>query len=312
MRPLVLVLAAALALPSLAGCGTGRALPGGSPVIRQAGPTSAQGRTAPVLAPTAVATSKGTVGAFMTSTGAASPAFAPRGDRLAYATPARGIVVAAPDGSAPQNLAGSLPGDHDPAWTPTGDAVVVVRAGAKGGAALVKIALAGGLATTIYEAPGALHQPACIPGGSGVVFVEDQTTSVLMRLDAPGRKPVALWQGPLAASPTVSPNAQLVVFERGGADAGLARVAMVGGLAENLKAAGTHARKPVFSSSGLSLAYVADEGLFVAGADGSKAVRVAAGGGFEAVCWQPGMPRLVVAATQGSRTDLQKVDLPAR
>jgi hypothetical protein len=191
--------------------------------------------------------------------------------------------------------------------------VVVVRAGAKGGSALVKISLVGGLTVALYEAAGALHQPACIPGStSGVVFVEERTTSVLTRLDAPGAKAVALWQGPLAGYPAVAPNAQTVVFERGGADAGLARVAMVGGLTETLKTAGLHARRPSFSGTGMSLAYVADDGLYVAGADGSNAKRIATGTGYEAVCWQPGLPRLVVAASSGSRTDLQKVDLPAR
>jgi Tol biopolymer transport system component len=282
--------------------------------MKPAAGTAVMGRTAPVApAPVNVTTSKGTLGAFFTSTGAASPAYSPRGDKLAYATPSRGIVLAAPDGANPQTLPGSLPGDHDPAWSPMGDAVVVVRAGAKGGAALVKIALAGGMAVTLFEAAGALHQPACIPGSSnGVVFVQEQTTSVLVRLDAPGAKPVPLWQGPLAAAPAVAPNAQMVVFERGGADAGLARVAMVGGLAETLKTAGAHARRPSFSASGNSLAYLADDGIYVGAADGANARRVATGSGYESVCWQPGLPRLVVAATQGSRTDLQKVDLPAR
>ncbi|MDB5099289.1 MAG: peptidase [Cyanobacteria bacterium RYN_339] len=313
MRSLVPALLVAMLLPSLAGCGASRSLPGGSPVLKPAATNTVQGRTAPVApAPVGVTTTKGTTGAFFTSTGAAAPTFAPRGDHLAYVTPSKGVLLAAPDGSNPQLLAGSRPGDRDPAWSPLGDAVVVVRAGAKGGSALVKISLVGGLTVTLYEAPGALHQPACIPGGAGVVFVEEQTTSVLMRLDAPGAKAVALWKGALAASPAVAPNAQSVTFERGGADAGLARVAMVGGLVETLKTAGLHARRPSFSGTGNSLAYVADDGVYVGQPDGTQSKRIAAGNGYESLCWQPGLPRLVVAATQGSRTDLQRVDLPAR
>jgi Tol biopolymer transport system component len=307
----------ALVLPSvapLAGCGTTHGLPAGAPVMRAATTTAARGVTHPV-APVNVGTGLVThPGTFLTQLGASSPTFSPRGDRLAFTTPSQGVLLAGPEGQSPTQLKGSLPGDHEPAFSPLGDAVAVVRAGAAGGAALVRIELATGRATTVFQSQSAIRQPIWLPGAVGIIFVQDAGNSALMRLEMPSQKVTPVWQGPLAGSPTVTPDGHTVIFERRDNDGqiGLARLALPGNQVSALVVVGTHPRSPALSSTGRSLAYVADEGIFVALADGSQSKRIASGALYDAICWRPSLAELVVGATQGSRTDLERVDLPAR
>jgi Tol biopolymer transport system component len=256
---------------------------------------------------------KALCGNYLTQLGASSPAFAPRGDRLVFTTPSRGVLLSGPDASSPQPLTGARPGDRDPAWSPMGDAVVVVRSGGSGNA-LVRIEVPSGRTSVLFETSSALRQPAWLPGGMGVVCVAESGQSSLIRVDVPGGRATVLTESPMLNSPTVSPDGRYVVFERtlDGASTELARLALVGGMTESLRVKGAHPRKPAFSATGLSLGYVTDDGVYVADANGQNGQRVAMGQGYESFAWQPGMPRLVATNSSNSRTDLERIELPAR
>jgi Tol biopolymer transport system component len=307
----------ALALPTvtpLAGCGTSHGLPAGAPVMRVASATAVRGVNHPAAPMTGATSPVARSGNFLTQVGASSPTFSPRGDRLAFTTPSMGVLLAGADGQGPQALKGTLPGDHDPAFSPLGDSIAVVRAGATGGTALVRIELSTGRAITLFQAQAAIRQPAWLPGGVGIIFVQDSGASALMRLDLPLGKATQIWQGPQAAYPAVMPDGRTVIFERRGEDGltGLARLMSPGTQAMAMLVTGTHPRRPTLSSTGHSLAYIADEGLFVAQADGSLGHRVATGASYDTLCWRPSLAEIIVTATLGSRTDLQRIDLPAR
>lgn len=317
IRPAPIVAFALVALPMLlGGCGAKTALPAGSPVMRSApAAMGAKAVTHPSLPLGGNTFTTPAHSAFLTQMGAGSPTFSPRGDRLAFTTPSRGVLIASPNASNARQLTGSLPGDHDPCWSPTGDAIAVVRAGANGGSTLAKIMVATGQTSTIIQGAAALHQPTWMPDGQSLVYVQDQaSSSALMRVSVGGGAPAPIWQGPLAASPAVSPDGRSLVFEMRGltGQSGLGHLTLPAGPVGVLTVAGANPRYPSFSASGRSLAYIADDGLYVANADGTQSRRVASGGNFDEPSWNPLAADLVVAATQGSRSDLEQVALPAR
>lgn len=300
------LLAAALLL---SGCSANRnGIITAAPTVRATGTTAVRTVTAPAVTTQTTSGAK-TGGSFITQLGATAPAYAPNGNSLAFTTPSRGVLLSGSDGSNARSLSGSLPGDHDPAWSQAGDSVALVRA-TTGGQAIVRIDVASGMTTTLFQG-GTLHSPTWLPNNAGVVFVRDQGT--LMRWDASSNQATVIWQGVLAASPTVSADGRVVFQAQSASGAsGLASIPLGGGNATAVAVVGQHPRQPAFSSTGRSLAYVADDGVYVASADGSNAQRVASGTGFDAPTWAPGQPELVVQATVGSRTDLEKVSLPAR
>src|ERR1035437_5144642 len=115
-----LLVALTLALPTvlpLAGCGAARTMPAGAPVMRTTTAPAVRSVAHPAVT-SSTASSAVSNAAFLTQLGASSPAFSPRGDRLAFSTPSRGVLISSPDGQNALPLPGSLPGDRDPAWSP--------------------------------------------------------------------------------------------------------------------------------------------------------------------------------------------------
>jgi TolB protein len=298
----------------LVGCGTG--VRGAAPIARPAAnaPAVAKKATPRPTAPEKTVRPQTTSRPYLTQAGATSVTFSPNGDQMVYATTQGSLFAARADGQQAKALTNGSATDADPAWSPDGAAIAFVRrTGAS--AALVKLHLATGQLEVLLQSQESLKTPAWTPNGKGVVFASEAAgTSTLFRLDAAGASPTALWRGTGAYAPTVSPDGRVVLFEmktESGARA-ITRVGLSGGTAEILRLAGVNPRQPSISPSGKSLAYVADEGLFVSGLDGAGPKRVASDAGLQSPRWNPTKPQMVVAAATPGRSDLQVIDLPAR
>lgn len=311
-RLLSLILIATSSMSLLTGCGT--APRGAAPIERApAKQSTVKQVNRPVAQP--VQKPKTTNRPYLTQAGATGAAYAPKGDQIVYATSGGGLFLALPNGQQARALTDGRAEDLDPAWSPDGSAIAFVRRAGGQGAALMKLTVATGQLEVMLQSKESLQSPAWMPNGQGVVFASEASgKATLYRLDGAGNSPVALWRGVEADSPSVTPDGRTVIFEMQtteGARA-IARVGATGGTAEVLRLAGVNPRQPNLSPSGRSMAYIADEGVFVANLDGSGAKRVATDEGVSAPRWNPAKAQLIVASAVAGRSDLQAIDLPAR
>jgi dipeptidyl aminopeptidase/acylaminoacyl peptidase len=315
MKRLVpLIVIAACSLPLLAGCG---AASGVAPVARatvkapQKTGAKAATPTRPV-APTLPAQSGGGR-PFITQLGADAPAFSPKGDQLIFETP-KGLTLAQPNGQGARVLHGTRADDRSPAWSPDGASLVFVRSNGDRGSALMRFSLTNGQVSPIHETTEAVRAVTFSPDGRTLAYLAGSDAEVaLYRLALPGNTPTRLWKGAAAGALTVTAS-QHVIFDFK-SDTGAQALAMVplgGGTVEKLAVAGTNPRFPRMSPTGRSLAYVADDGLYVAQPNGQGARRLAPGDGLSHPTWNPTVAQVVVAAPRGSRPDLQVVTLPTR
>lgn len=313
MKRLVpLIVIAACSLPLLAGCGT--ASTGVAPVSRATAKTAPKAKATPTKpAVTTAPTQPGASRPFITQLGAAAPAFSPQGDQLLFEAP-QGLMLAQPSGAGARTVTGSRPGDRFPAWSPDGTAIAFMRRNGDRACALMRLHLPTGQVSPLFETPEAIQALAWSPDGRTLAYLAGSGDTVaLYRLALPGNTPAKLWQGTSAGGLTITPNQQ-VIFDMT-SDTGarsLATIALAGGSARRLDVAGANPRFPRLSPTGRSLAYVADDGLYVAQANGAASQRIAPGSDLTALAWNPKATQVVVAAPRGSRTDLQVVDLPKR
>lgn len=307
MRPALRRLAiAASSLPFLAGCGASSHLTPIGQFVTPQGPSVMAVSHAPApVAPRTSLPSATVSRSYLTQSGASRGVFSPRGDRLAFEISGKGVYVSRADGYQPESL-----GDgQDPAWSPDGGAIAVVRGGGQG-SQLVEVNATNGQSQVLFSTPDTLKQPAWLPNGRGLVFVAGDG---LYRLDLPGNRPVRLCQASGAESPSVSPKGDVVLFaEQASGGSTLAWVPIAGGAVTTLHAIGTNPVDPAFSPTGNSIAYVAADGLYVANATGTQAQRLTSDATLAAPHWNPAQPQLVVTAPHGASTDLTLLALPAR
>jgi Tol biopolymer transport system component len=300
------LLIAACSLPLLAGCGTATGM---APVQRVS-------RVTPKVATPAATKSTGaTAGArgFYTQTGAASPSFSPKGDQLIAETP-QGLAFMLPSGQSVRLVAGTTAEDHAPSFSPDGASVLFIRHNGTRSTALMRLTVGTGLIAPIWETPELIQAAAWSADGRALVYAADTgTQSTLYRLSVPGNAPQALWRGTGVKAVSVS-AANVVAFDHDLApgNPGILKLSLNGGNPAALSLPGTHPHHPRFSPSGKSLAYAADEGLYVVSAEGSGALKVAGIDGVAGSAWNPAGSTVVVASTHGARTDLQAVELPKR
>lgn len=307
--PTLLITASVLSL--LTGCGAGPRVAPIAHHVATSTPAKANTTKKPVVRQ---ANKPAPALPFLTSVGAGAATFAPAGDQIAFSAGAEGrktLYLSRPDGSNARPLGQGAFEDAAPAWSPSGDALVFVRKKATG-SSLLRFSFARKGVETLLDSLETLQDPAWVPGGRAIVFVSTQNNaSTLFRLE-PGSAPVVLWRGGAAAHPTVSADGH-VVFETVTAEGSqLMRVGLNGGSATPLAVEGDAPRQPSFSPSGMSLAYVAEDGLYVARADGSGASRVAQASGIAAPRWNPRAPQILLVGDRGASTDLQVVPLPTR
>lgn len=297
---LPLLLAAVFVSPTLAGCG---AKPGVAPVARPGARTAAKSTKAQPTKP--VTTPAATPAApvkFLTQSGARVGAYAPSGDKLAFEAADGRIYLAAADGS----MARVVGEGRMPAWSASGGAIAFVKPlGAGRGDALVAHTVASGKTDVLFESRDGLRDPAWLADGRTLFFASG---GALVRLTL-GAAPVALHQGAGIGRPTVAADGRTLVFE---ADGGLSRLNLATGAVEALRVTGAHPRQPSFSPSGRSLAYVADEGVYVALADGTGARLMLSGSGLAAPGWHPAGAQLVLAVPRGAGSDLRSLELVAK
>lgn len=302
---------------ALAGCGASPRVASIAETVRTTAPAKSASAKARPTAPAPAARQASTPALpFMTQVGAHGATLAPDGGAMVFAagrTGNRDLVIAGPDGSNPRALFESAYDDAHPAWSPSGAVVAFVRDAGAQGATLMRQPMAGGPAEVWLKSQEPIQDLAWLPGDRGVVFfAESGGTRVLYMLEGRGA-PRAIWRGTGGAHPTVSADGRRIVFEAATAQGqALMALPLGGGEAQALKVEGTNPRQPSFSPSGMSLAYVADDGVYVARHDGSRATRLAAGKGFSAPAWHPRAPQLIVTGTHGQRVDLQAIALPQR
>lgn len=315
-RQISIFLAAILATAALAGCGAAprvatiaEATGGSAPKAK-----ATQPRPQPVASQAPAAKSQ--PGPFLTQFGAEKAAIAPDGQFMLFTAGrdgSRDLVLARPDGSQARALIEGAFDDSDAAWSPSGEWVAFIRRSAAAGATLVRHHMGRGQSEPWLPSQEPLADPAWLPGDQGVVFFSQTgNQSTLYKLPMGGGAPTTLWRGTGGASPTVSPDGSIVFEAVSPEGRALYRVAPGGKEAAKLKVEGEAPRQPSFSASGQSLAYVADGGVYVARADGSRAVRLVAGRGFSAPRWNPRLPQLIVTAESGAGTDLRAIPLPQR
>lgn len=317
MKRLVpLIVIAACSLPLLAGCG---AASGVAPVARptskavqKAGAKAVATPTKPAAvqaAPSRTASSR----PFITQLGADAPAFSPSGDQLIFET-AQGLSIAQPNGQGGRALAGTRAGDRSAAYSPDGASIAFVRGNGERGSAVLRYNAANGQLSTMIETPETVQAVAWAPDGRTLAYLAGSDGAVaLYRVALPGSSPTRLWKGAGANALTINASNQVIFdFKSDTGAQALARVSLGGGTVEKLSVAGTNPRFPRLSPTGRSLAYVADDGLYVAQASGVAGQRLAPGDGLSHPAWNPKLAQLVIAAPRGSRSDLQVVDLPQR
>ena len=299
-RPVASLLLVALALSLATGCTRSPSmakLPKATKPLQTAVSSVAGGQTGAA-----------TGGGWVTAFGASEPAVAPSGDRLAFRVAGRGIFTANTDGRNAVAVPGSTADDREPAWSETGDAIAAIRAEAGGMTALVRFP-AGGRAERLYAGQGALATPAFVPGSGAWLVVESTGRSARLLRVARGGVATPLLEAALLASPTVAPDGRSAIVERRGASGGseLARVDLVAGAATPLHVDGKNPRRPALDPAGRRLAYLADEGLWIADASGAAGHLVSKDRGFGVLAWRAQGTDLLASAKEGSRSDLVRV-----
>lgn len=163
------------------------------------------------------------------STWALYPAWAPTGDRLAIAAqpaPPAGDPPAEynldlyelPVGVGAQTQIYAAENAHcgRSVYTPSGDALLFVRAGAgaTGEQQIYRLNLAGGTATPVAGAPIPSYDPAISPDGRWLAFAarDDTHTDVFALSLAGGKSPLRLSDNGAARAPVFSPDGRQIAF----------------------------------------------------------------------------------------------------
>lgn len=311
IRFVATLMIAACSLPLLAGCGTSSTL---APIPRSSKTASVKQAPAKPAVSQPTTQPNASNRAFITQVGASAPSFSPRGDALVMQT-AQGLAFASPNGQQVRPVAGSRTDDQAPTWSPDGQAIAFVRHNGARSTALMRLNPTTGQIDPVYETPDVIHAVAWAPDARALVYLaESSGKTTLYRLSVPGNMPVALWKGTGANTVTVGATGMVVFDFQGDTGAhALARLPIAGGSPEKLAVDGTNPHHPRFSPTGRSLAYVADDGLYLANADGSGAARITSGDGLGAPAWNPKTTQIVVAAPRGGNaSDLQAIQLPTR
>jgi hypothetical protein len=227
-----------------------------------------------------------------------SPSWSPEGLRLAYTDahcvyyyyyayfgcsgavvtidPETGYLFGVTDGSQ----------GFSPAWSPTGDAIAVVRCcdllGAPGRLFLLGLRA---LPTRELVVPGVLgiRHPVWSPDGQQLAFVclVDDDNTDLCTINKNGGGFTRLTRDPFSkADPAWSPDGKLIAFTRGAA---IALIALADGRVTLL----TDGREPSWSPDGSKLLFATDNGLFTIDADGLALAQLTTGKGQHAPVWRP-------------------------
>ncbi len=157
-----------------------------------------------------------------------SPTFSPGGNRIAYVSFESGfpaIYVQNLKTGRRQRVLARAGLDETPAFTPSGQALLVTVSGSGGNADLARLNLRSGSLEMLTRAPGINTEPAWFPGGRRIAFTSDRGGSAeiyVKRLHSSETRRLT-FQGHYNAAPAVSPTGQYVAYVA--RQAGLLRIA---------------------------------------------------------------------------------------
>jgi len=227
-----------------------------------------------------------------------SPSWSPDGTRLAYSDAhcvynyyaasfgcGGGVNIIDPETGRLTGVTGGNVG-FSPAWSPTGDAIAVVRCcdqfGAGGRLSLLGLGASPSVELAI---PGVLtiSHPVWSPDGQRLAFAcfGDWSNWDLCIIDRNGTGFARLTNDAFfKADPAWSPDGKLIAFTRGAA---VALIALADGRVTLL----AEGREPSWSPDGFKLVFARDDGLFTIDSDGLALARLTPGKGQHAPVWRP-------------------------